>query len=251
MRLLRNRRSVLRGLVTVGVAVGVAAGATVGVASAHVTADAGKAVKGGYGKVVFRVPTESKTAGTVKLQITLPLDHPIASARTLPVAGWTAQIVNAPVNPPITVHHTTVTEAPHIITWTAAPGTRLGPTEFGEFAVSMGTFPDDVDQLVFPAQQTYDDGTVVNWDQVQQPGQPEPEHPAPTVTLHSDTSGHHDGGHGGAPAESESEAQDASAASGADDTARWLGGAGLVVGALGLGLGIGAVARGRRRGGST
>jgi uncharacterized protein YcnI len=248
MRLLRNRRSVVRHLLTVGAAVGLAATATIGVASAHVTADAGKAVKGGYGKVVFRVPTESKTAGTIKLQITLPLDHPIASARTLPVAGWTAQITNAPVNPPITVHNTTVTEAPHIITWTAQPGTRLGPTEFGEFAVSMGTFPDDVDQLVFPAQQTYDDGTVVNWDQVQQPGQPEPEQPAPTVKLADDTSGHHDGGHGGAPAES---ASDAASGAGSDDTARWLGGAGLVVGALGLGLGIGAVARGRRRGSSS
>lgn len=248
MRLVRNRRSVLRYLLAAGAALGVAAVATVGVASAHVTADAGKAVKGGYGKVVFRVPTESKTAGTIKLQITLPLDHPIASVRTLPIAGWTAQIINAPVNPPITVHHMTVTEAPHTITWTAQPGTRLGPTEFGEFAVSMGTFPDDVDQLVFPAQQTYDDGTVVNWDQVQQPGQPEPEHPAPTVALADDHSGHHHGGHGGATTESEG---DAVSGSTSDDTARWLGGAGLVVGALGLGLGIGAVARGRRRGGSS
>jgi uncharacterized protein YcnI len=238
MRLLRSRRSVARHLLTVGAAIGLSAVATIGVASAHVTADAGQAEKGGYGKVVFRVPTESKTAGTVKLQITLPLDHPIASARTLPVAGWTAQITNAPVNPPITVHHTTVTEAPHIITWTAQPGTRLGPTEFGEFAVSLGTFPDKVDQLVFPAQQTYDDGTVVNWDQIQQPGQPEPEHPAPTVTLLDDTSGHDHGDHG------EGSAQSVGAS---DDTARWLGGAGLVVGALGLGLGIGAVARGRRR----
>jgi hypothetical protein len=39
---------------------------------------------------------------------------------------------------------------------------------------------------------------------------------------------------------------DAEAPAATDTTARWLGGIGLLVGALGLGLGVGAVARTRR-----
>jgi hypothetical protein len=42
----------------------------------------------------------------------------------------------------------------------------------------------------------------------------------------------------------------AAAAPTSDNTARWLGGAGLVVGALGLGVGVGAVLRSRRAGSS-
>jgi hypothetical protein len=41
------------------------------------------------------------------------------------------------------------------------------------------------------------------------------------------------------------------AASTSDGTARWLGGAGVVVAALALGFGIGAFVRGRRGGAST
>jgi hypothetical protein len=112
----------------------------------------------------------------------------------------------------------------------------------------MGRLPDDIDQIVMPAVQTYDDGTVVRWDQVQAPGADEPEHPAPTLTLVAPEPGMEGmrdhgamagmgGGHGGGHQE---------AATGTDDTARWLGGAGLLVGALGLGVAVGAIARGRR-----
>jgi uncharacterized protein YcnI len=239
-------------VLAVGTALGAAVAfnlATAGVAAAHVTANPETATKGGYGKIVFRVPDESPTAGTIKLQVTLPTDHPIASARTLAVPGWTVRIDAVAINPPITVHNTTISTAPHVITWTAQPGVRIGPTEFGEFAVSMGAFPDNVDRLVFPAVQTYDDGRVVNWDQVQQPGADEPEHPAPTVTLVDGPAEH---GHMGMDMGGDETAHtdgDAPAGGGsADNTARWLGGIGLVLGALGLGLGGGALANSRRAG---
>jgi uncharacterized protein YcnI len=236
-------------VLAVGAALGAAIAftlATAGVASAHVTANPEVATKGGYGKIIFRVPDESPTAGTIKLQVTLPTDHPIASARTLAVPGWTVKIDTVQLNPPITVHNTTISSAPHVITWTAQPGVRIGPTEFGEFAVSMGAFPDNVDKLVFPAVQTYDDGRVVNWDQVQQPGAEEPEHPAPTVTL---VNGPAEQGHMGSAADGDMDSQaSTSASAGTDNTARWLGGVGLVLGALGLGLGGGALANSRRAG---
>ena len=222
---------------------------TTGVAVAHVTANPATAVKGGYAKIAFQVPDESATAGTIKLQVTLPADHPIPSARTKPVPGWTAQISTIAINPPITDDdHTTITQAPHVITWTAQPGVRIGPTEFADFEVSMGALPDNTDRLVFPAVQTYDDGHVVNWDQVATPGGPEPEHPAPTVRLVDGSGGSSmdSAEHGGSSMAGMS-ASDSAGSYQVDTTARWLGGAGLVLGALGFGLGAGAVARSRRR----
>lgn len=182
-------------------------------AFAHVTAQPGETRQGGYGVVNLRVPTESETAGTVSLQVTLPADHPIRSVRTSPMPGWTAVLARS---------GETVTG----VTWTADPGVRIGPGQFADFALSLGPLPSDTDTLVLPAVQTYDDGEVVAWDQPPNADGSEPERPAPTVEL--------------LPA-----ATDTEEATG-DDTARWIGGAGLLVGALGLGLGGGAVLQNRR-----
>ena len=43
--------------------------------------------------------------------------------------------------------------------------------------------PTGTSQLVFKAIQTYSDGTVVSWIQVPDKAVPNPEHPAPTITL--------------------------------------------------------------------
>jgi uncharacterized protein YcnI len=234
-----TRRSALRAGTIAAVAVAVI---VVGAAPAlaHVTAQPGKAEQGGYSVVSLRVPTESDTAGTVKLQVTLPLDHPITSVRTTPRTGWTATMTKAPVNPPIQRSGRTITEAVNTVTWTADPGTRIGPGEFVDFPLSLGPLPTDTDQLVLPAVQTYDSGEVVAWDQPPAADGSEPERPAPTVTLTP-------------PSADDGTAVTASAASGSgpsatdtDTTARWLGGAGLLVGALGLGVGAGAVLRTRR-----
>ncbi|GAA4856532.1 YcnI family copper-binding membrane protein [Saccharopolyspora rosea] len=208
-----------------------------GTASAHVTAQPKEVAKGGYAKIAFRVPNERPNAGTVQVRVDLPLDHPISSASTKPMPGWTAQVDKVKLDKPVEVDGAKVTDAVRSITWTAQPGTRIGPEQFDEFEVSLGTIPGDTDQLVMPAEQTYDNGEVVRWADPQPPGAPEPEHPAPTVKLVADEeAGHGTSGHGTAPAAPQQTS---------DDTARWLGGAGLVVGALGLGLGGGALLRGR------
>jgi uncharacterized protein YcnI len=223
---------------------------TSGIAEAHVTAQPGIATKGSYAKIAFRVPTESTTAGTVKLEVTLPTDHPIPSVLTTPMPGWTATTAKAALNPPVETDDGKVTEAVHTITWTAQPGVRLAPGQFADFEVNLGALPDNTDSLVMPAVQTYDDGTVVNWDQTQTPGGPEPEHPAPTLKLVDGAGGAHDmaaAGHTMAHSTGTDSPSGASAG-GVDNTARWLGGIGLVLGALGLGLGGGAALRGRRAG---
>ena len=69
------------------------------------------------------------------------------------------------LNPPIESHGRTITEAVGTVTWTADRGTRIGPGEFVDFPLSLGPLP-EVDRLVLPAVQTYDDGEVVAWDPV-------------------------------------------------------------------------------------
>ncbi|MBF6150404.1 DUF1775 domain-containing protein, partial [Nocardia nova] len=60
-----------------------------GTAAAHVTVDAPGATQGGYAVATFRVPTESDTAGTTALTVTLPN---LKSARTEPIPGWSAKV---------------------------------------------------------------------------------------------------------------------------------------------------------------
>jgi uncharacterized protein YcnI len=230
----------LRGLLTLAGAAALVL-VTSGVAGAHVTAQPGVATKGSYVKIAFRVPSESETAGTVKLEVTLPTDHPVPSVRTTPMPGWTASLTTVPLNPPIQTDDGSVTQAVHTITWSAQPGVRLG------------ALPDNTDALVMPATQYYDDGSVVKWDQVQAPGAPEPEHPAPVLTLVDGHGGAHDmdsadNGMARSMGPGGSDRGDAGSTGGTDTTARWLGGIGLVLGALGLGLGAGTVVRTRKAG---
>lgn len=233
------RRSMLRAATVFTVAAAAALVAATP-AFAHVTAQPGEAKKGGYAVITFRVPNESDTAGTVGLTVTLPTDRPITSVRTTPIAGWTATPKKVALTPPLQSHGRTITETVGSITWTAAPGTRIGPGQYLDFPVSVGPLPTDVDSISLPASQTYDDGKVVDWNQPAAAGGAEPEHPAPVVKL---TAADAAGGHGVQAAAVSAPAPEAT-----DPAARWLGGAGLLVGALGLGVGIGAVARGRRAG---
>lgn len=231
----------------VAVAAGVATLFSSGLASAHVTAKiiGEPAEQGGYAKITFRVPNEEDTAGTTKLEVKFPADTPITSARTKPMAGWTAKVTKVTLDKPIKVHDAEVKEAVATVTWTATAGTRINPGEFGEFELSVGPLP-ETDQLVLPTLQTYDNGVVAAWDAPPpKEGAEEPEHPAPAIALSPASDGDH---HGGTVPEPEHAAEktDMAATASSDNTARWLGGAGLVVGALGLGFGVGATLRARR-----
>jgi uncharacterized protein YcnI len=244
-------RTVARGCAVLGAA-GIVALSAAGTASAHVTASTPKdAVKGGYSKITLRVPNERPNAGTVKLEVTLPAEHPLASVSTKPVPGWKGEVVKAALDTPITSHGTEITEAARTIVWTADPGTRIEPGQFNEFDISVGPLPENTDSLLLVATQTYDNGEVVAWDAPPPAeGAEEPEHPAPVVNLVDAAEGddHHGTSAASASAEGDSHAE---AATGQDTTARYLGGAGLAVGALGLGVGAGAVLRSRRSSGGS
>jgi uncharacterized protein YcnI len=236
-----SRRRALRAVTVLGVAAGTALLAATP-ALAHVTANSTDAQQGGYSVVSMRVPNESETAGTVKLDVTIPADHPITSVRVQPVPGWTATMTRAPLSPPVQRNGRTYNDAVSTITWTAQPGVRINPGEFTEFPISLGPLPADATELVLPATQTYDDGEVVAWSEPANPDGSEPERPAPTLALTPAAAGD-----AMATATPAATTTDPAPAAQPDTTARWLGGAGLLLGALGLGLGGGALLRTRRR----
>jgi len=215
-------------------------------ASAHVSANAQKAEQGGFTKVSFRVPNEEAKAVTTKVEIDLPLDHPLASVSVRPMPGWTVEMVKTKLPKPIKGDDLTVTEAISKITWSKG---SIKPGEFQEFDVSMGPLPKDTDTLSFKAIQTYSGAETVHWDQSTTPGGEEPEHPPPTLHLTKPTG---DDEHAAPAAAAGAAAQPAarqaaadSASDSADGSARLLGGLGLATGVIGIG--IAALALTRRR----
>lgn len=213
-----------------------------GPAFAHVSVQPETAPKGGFATVNFKVPNERDDSSTVKLEVTLPTDHPLASVMPQPVPGWKVSITKAKLPKPIEMEGEKITEAPSKITWTAE-GKGVEPGQFQQFPLSVGQLPKDTGQLVFKALQTYDDKKVVRWIEPTKEGAPEPENPAPVLKL---TAAEADG-HGAAADGKSGEdggKDTAAAASGSDTTARVLGAAGIVVGLAGVGFGLFA---GRRR----
>ena len=112
--------------------------ALAGPASAHVTVNPNTATQGGYTKVTFRVPNESDTASTTKVEVNLPANAPVASVSLKAVPGWTAVAVKSKLATPIKAHDAEITEAVTKITWTAAAGSETKPGYFQEFDVSLG-----------------------------------------------------------------------------------------------------------------
>jgi uncharacterized protein YcnI len=180
-------RRTLRAVLAISAATVVGVLGFAGVAQAHVTVNPNSATQGGYTRVAFRVPTESDTASTTKVEVALPADKPIASVSTMPVPGWTVTAEKREksklATPIKTDDGDSITEAVTKITWTAnSADTAIKPGQFQEFPVSLGPLP-KTDKLVFKALQTYSDGNVVRWIDDTVEGQPEPEHPAPVLKL--------------------------------------------------------------------
>lgn len=211
-----------------------------GPASAHVSVQPGTAERGGYATVNFKVPNERDNASTVKLEVSLPTDHPLASVMPQPVPGWEVKVTKTKLETPLEMHGQKIDEAPSKITWTADGG-KIEPGQFQQFPVSVGQLPEKGDELVFKALQTYDNKEVVRWIEPAKPGGPEPENPAPVLQL-TDPEGDAHGASAHSPAQAAKNA--ATAASGSDTTARVLGVVGIVVGVVGVGFGVFA---GRRR----
>lgn len=242
----------------IAIAAGVAASTVLllaGPAAAHVSVQPqGEAAKGGYATLNFKVPNERDQASTVKVEVNFPADHPLSSVTPEAVPGWKIDITKGKLDKPLEVHGRKITEAVTKVTWTA-DGSKIAPGYFQQFPVSVGQLPEDADQLVFKAIQTYDNKEVVRW--IEEPkGGEEPDSPAPVLKLSAATEDHHGGGAAAkgdddhqsddkaASAEGDKKETHAASSSSSDTTARTLGIIGILVGVAGVAFGVLA---GRRR----
>ncbi|MEV0821812.1 YcnI family copper-binding membrane protein [Nonomuraea rubra] len=211
-------------------------------AFAHVTIQPGTAEQGGFTKVAFRVPNERDNASTTKIEVSFPTDHPLAFVSVKPVPGWTVKVTEGKLPAPVKTEYGDLEEAVTKVVW---EGGKINPGEFQEFEVSMGQLP-EVDSLMFPTKQTYSGGEVVDWSEAPKADGTEPEHPAPLLKL---VPAAEDGATATTPATTPATAAASASASAApsvtpvaaasssDGTARLLGGAGLVVGIIGVVIG--------------
>jgi uncharacterized protein YcnI len=200
--------------------------AAIAPASAHVHASSDSAVRNSMALVTFRVPNESATgAATTALTVSLP---DVASVRAETLPGWAAKLDRNPAS-----------ATARAVTWTAAPNGGIPVDQFGLFRISV-RLP-DTDSVSFPTTQTYSDGSVVRWDQPPAPGGGEPEHPTPMLTLVARPTappGHHVNTNGAAAPTDLATPLAEKPASSPDNTARVLGGAALLVGALSICLAL-------------
>lgn len=216
-------------------------------ASAHVTVDPGQAAAGSYALITVRVPNESETATTNRVELALPTDTPFTSVRYIPVPGWTAELVRETLPEPVTIGESEITEAVTSVVWTADPGSEIAAGQLQLFPLSVGPVP-DVGSLALAADQGYTDGTTVSWNEDGE----ESEHPAPVLYVNDAPVADH---HAEDAGESKDEAHETTVTSDPDSAssdaasstsqeasidmlARVLGILGLVVGAVGLALAL-------------
>lgn len=214
---------------------------------AHVTIAPDSADKGASDQeIAFRVPNEERTP-TTKIQISIPTDHPLLGVLAQPVPGFTAKVTTVKLAKPIHTDDGDIADAVSEVDWTAnSAATGIPVGDFQRFEIIVGQLPSDTATITFPAIQTYADGSAVKWIQIQTPGGPAPDKPAPVLTLAAP-------GAGGVTATTAAPNKDTGTASASlttvkhdADTAKTVGIIAIVVGALGLLAAGAALAKGRR-----
>ncbi|GIE36266.1 membrane protein [Actinoplanes italicus] len=146
-------------------AAGVAAAALLAApAFAHVEVEADKAQAGAANvTLTFHGEAESQSAGIVSERVVLPQGIKPADVTLVKAPrGWT---------------FTSSADGFTI----AGPALKVG--QDAEFAVTVTQLPTDATTLSFKTVETYSDGKVSRWIDLPEEGQPEPESPAPTITL--------------------------------------------------------------------
>lgn len=225
-------------------------------AGAHVPVTPNQADVGSYTTLTFKVPTESATASTVKLEIDLPTDTPFGSVTYQAVPGWSTQVVNATLPTPVTTDDGVITDAPVKVIWTVDPanvasGGGIAPGAFQQFVLSVGPVP-KAGSILFPAHQTYSDGTTADWVDPTPADGTEPASPAPTLyVLDAVPVADATAGMAMTATPTPNATSDAASASANDPLAVGLGISGLVLGAIALVVSALAFTRKSRPAGTT
>jgi uncharacterized protein YcnI len=204
-------------------------------ASAHVTVTPGAAVAGSYTLLTVKVPNESATAATNRLELSIPTATPFSSVSYVPVPGWNTKLIRTTLPTPVTVNDNEVTEAVTSVVWTAQAGSEIVAGQLQTFQLSVGPVP-DTGSILLSAEQTYTDGTVVKWADTAEGA----EHPAPVLYINDTAPA--SAAHGGAAVSADS--PDAGSGASDDIVARMMGLGGLVLGAVAV---VVAIAGARRK----
>jgi uncharacterized protein YcnI len=200
-------------------------------AFAHVTVDPSTAPQGAEVTLGFRVPNEMANAGTVRVQVFFPSNHPVLGVDPQSVPGWHDTIHTASLDPPVRTDDGLLTEYVSEVDWAGGP---IQPGHFQNFYVLAQSLPSGTNEVVFKALQTYSNGTVVRWIDPVSSANPDPPNPAPILRLTAPVNDSAAVGSASGPS------------SGSDSTALTIGVVGLVVGAFGLGLATWALLEARR-----
>jgi uncharacterized protein YcnI len=200
-----------------------------GPAWAHVTVQPQEATTGSFARFVVRVPNERPDAGTVKVEVRFP--GTVTNASFQPKAGWTRTVTMKTLDEPVEVFGEPVTEVIDTVTW---EGGRIEPGEFDEFGFTVRT-PDEPQELVFLAIQTYSSGEEVRWI-----GEADSDEPAARVTVKEAAAGHGaDSGTGAPDGEGvEGDEQGGVATASPSPLPTALGGLGTVLGAAALAVAL-------------
>lgn len=191
-----------------------------GQALAHVTLRVDNNEAGGFAVYTVRVPNESAEASTISVTVEMP--EGFTASRYEPEPGWD------------------ITLEDNLLT---IEGGEIGVGEFMDFRFQARN-PEEPGTLTFLAVQTYDDGEVREWVELDE----EAESPAPTVELVAAAPEGEEGEDAAATeagTETEAEtAEDEGSDSGSGDGPVY---AAIALGALGLVAGVGGLVSSRRR----
>jgi periplasmic copper chaperone A len=125
-------------------------------ASAHVVLQDPAAAAGSGYRATFLVGHGCEGTATTAIKVRIPEDF--QGAKPMPKAGWTLNIVSAPLAKPYSSHGKRVTEDVAEISWTAnGPGSALPDAWYEEF-VLRGTTPGQAGLLWFKVLQTCEKG---------------------------------------------------------------------------------------------
>jgi uncharacterized protein YcnI len=150
-------------------------------ASAHVEVGSDKASPGAQNvTLTFHVPNEHAPATTVGIRIVLPAGHPLIGVRASAQHGFTATVKTRHQPTAIPGPDGPVVDVASEVDFTNG---HISGTDEPAFTISVRQLPSDAATLTFKTLQTYSTGDIVRWIEIAADGAPEPEHPAPVLSL--------------------------------------------------------------------
>lgn len=157
-------------------------------ALAHVTLEHPVASAGKPYKAVFKIGHGCGASPTRVVEVQVPAG--VRRARPMPKAGWTLELVHAPLATPDTQHGQVLREDVALIRWTAINEAHmLASAHYDEFTL-VATLPNASGTLHWPVRQVCVQGQL-NWADVPKPGQRLADLPAPAAALELMPAGPH------------------------------------------------------------